>query len=425
MTWTRRRFTAGLGAALLAGPFCRLLGGTAHAQGVAPRRLLTFFSPNGTIHRHWRPTGGERDFVLPPGSILEPLGPWRDRLVIVDGLDFFTGDNHEGGQAAMLTNQGGAATPTRGMSLDQYVASRIGADDRFSSLELGVLTDLWGSGRQTRISYRGPGELVHPDADPRRAFDRLFADLAGGPAAAARRRARRLSVLDVARAELADLHQRVGQLERRKLEAHLEALRGVERGLAEGGGGCGAPTPPDALAPGDNDNAPAILAAQLDLAVLALACGMTRVATVQLSHTVSPLVFRWAGNSDQHHSLSHADDSQVEAVGQFVAAERWVAGQFGALLDRLAGTPDPEGEGSLLDNTVVLWAKEMGDSRAHVCQSVPFVLAGGGLRGGRYLRYPGESHARLLVSICQQLGLDNDTFGDPTTGRDALPGLLA
>ncbi|MEZ4466666.1 MAG: DUF1552 domain-containing protein [bacterium] len=424
MTWTRRSFTAGLGAALLAGPFCRLLGGTAHAQGVAPRRLLTFFSPNGTIHRHWRPTGGERDFVLPPGSILEPLGPWRDRLVIVDGLDFFTGDNHEGGQAAMLTNQGGAATPTRGMSLDQYVASRIGADDRFSSLELGVLTDLWGSGRQTRISYRGPGELVHPDADPRRAFDRLFADLAGGPAAAARRRARRLSVLDVARAELADLHQRVGQLERRKLEAHLEALRGVERGLAEGGGGCGAPTPPDALAPGDNDNAPAILAAQLDLAVLALACGMTRVATVQLSHTVSPLVFR-AGNSDQHHSLSHADDSQVEAVGQFVAAERWVAGQFGALLDRLAEDAGSGGRGEPARQH--RRALGQGDGRQPRPRLPVGALraGGGGLRGGRYLRYPGESHARLLVSICQQLGLDNDTFGDPTTGRDALPGLLA
>ncbi|MCB9548341.1 MAG: DUF1552 domain-containing protein [Myxococcales bacterium] len=423
MTWTRRSFTTSLAAGLLAAPFCRLIG-PARAQTPPTRRLLIFFSPNGTLHRHWRPTGGERDFQLPAGSILEPLAAWRDRLAIVDGLDFFTGDNHEGGQAAMLTNQGGAATPTRGMSLDQYVASRLGAADRFASLELGVLTDLWGAGAQTRISYRGPGELVHPDADPRRAFDRLFADLAGGPEAAARRRAQRRSVLDVARAELADLHGRVGQQERRKLEAHLDALRGVERGLAAGGG-CGAPDAPDALAPSENDNAPALLSAQLDLAVLALACGMTRVASVQLSHTVSPVVFRWAGNSDQHHSLSHADDSQVATVAEFVAAERWCAGQLASLLDRLARTPDPASDGSLLDSTVVLWAKELGDPRAHVCQSVPFVLAGGGLPGGRYLRYPGESHARLLVSICQHLGLDNDTFGDPTTGQGPLPGLFA
>ena len=152
---------------------------------------------------------------------------------------------------------------------------------------------------------------------------------------------------------------------------------------------------------------------------------MTRVASVQLSHTVSPVVFRWAGNSDQHHSLSHADDSQVATVAEFVAAERWCAGQLASLLDRLARTPDPASDGSLLDSTVVLWAKELGDPRAHVCQSVPFVLAGGGLPGGRYLRYPGESHARLLVSICQHLGLDNDTFGDPTTGQGPLPGLFA
>jgi len=422
MRITRRGFTAGLGATLLAAPFVRLLTGKAHAQAAGgAQRLLIFFSPNGTIHRHWRPTGGERDFAFPAGSILEPLTPWRAQLVVVDGLNFFTGNNHEGGQAAMLTNGGGAGTPTRGMSLDQYVASRIGAGDRFPSLELGVMTDIWGANVQTRMAYRGPGELVHPDADPRRAFERLFADLAGGPDGAARRRATRRSIIDLGRAELADLHGRVGREEQVKLEAHLDALRSMEQSLfAEVG--CASPEAPPPLAKDENDNVPALLAAQLDLAVTALACGMTRVATVQLSHTVSPVVHRWAGNTDQHHSLSHADDGQEALVGQFVAAERWCAEQFGTILQRLQATPDPMG-GTLLDSTVVLWAKEMGDSRAHVCESVPFVLAGGGLPGGRSLRFAGESHARLLVSICQHLGLDNDTFGDPTTGQGPLPGI--
>ena len=413
----------GLGASLLAAPFTRLLSGQAQAQmpGRA-RRLVIFTSPNGCIHNRWRPSGGERDFVLRPGSVLEPLSDWRDRLLIVDGLNFLTGNNHEGGQAAMLTNGGGAGTRTRGMSLDQFVAGQIGAQDRFSSLEFGVLTDIWGANRQTRISYRGPGELVHPDSDPRRAFGRMFADLAGGADAQARLRQLRRSILDAQRTELADLRRRVGRTEQIKLEAHLDAVRSVEQSLFSDVV-CGAPDAPDALNKDVNDNVPALLSAQIDLAVTALACGMTHVTSIQLSHTVSPVVYTWAGNQDGHHSLSHAGDGQVDKVQAFVDAERWIAGQFSHLLDRLAATDDPEGDGSLLDSTVVMWAKEMGDPRAHVCEAVPFVLAGA-VDGGRYLRVNGDSHSKLLVSVARMFGADIDTFGDPNTAQGGLAGVL-
>lgn len=418
---SRRDFVAGLVAA----PFLGLLRPARAQGGPRAKRLLIFSSPNGTIHRHWRPeaaAGAEtRDFRFPTGSILEPLAPWKDRLVVVDGLNFLTGNNHEGGQAAMLTNGGGAGTPTRGMSVDQFLARRVGAEDRFPSLEFGVLTDIWGANIQTRISYSGAGELVHPDADPRRAFGRMFGDLTGGPTEAARLKALRQSVLDLGRAELSDLHRRVGRAEQVKLEAHLESLRSVEQSLFSDLT-CDAPDAPDPLGKDDNDNAPALLSAQMRLAVTALACGMTRVASVQFSHTVSPVVFSWAGNAEGHHSLSHASDAQVEQVHAFVDAERWVAGQFAALLDLLKQTPDPAGDGTLLDSTLVLWAKEMGDSRAHVCEAVPFVLAGA-VDGGRYLRANGESHARLLVSVCRLLGVDTDTFGDPTTSVGGLAGL--
>ncbi|MGK0360749.1 MAG: hypothetical protein ACI9U2_003063 [Bradymonadia bacterium] len=423
MSITRRGFINGLGASLLAAPFTRILTGQAQAQmpGRA-RRLVVFTSPNGCIHNRWRPAGGERDFVLRPGSVLEPLADWRDRLLIVDGLNFLTGNNHEGGQAAMLTNGGGAGTQTRGMSLDQFVAGQIGAQDRFSSLEFGVLTDIWGANQQTRVSYRGPGELVHPDSDPRRAFGRMFGDLAGGVDAQARLRLLRRSVLDAQRAELADLRRRVGRTEQIKLEAHLDAVRSVEQSLFSDVV-CGAPNAPDALNKDVNDNVPALLSAQIDLAVTALACGMTHVTSIQLSHTVSPVVYTWAGNQDGHHSLSHADDGQVAKVQAFVDAERWIAGQFAQLLDRLAATDDPEGDGSLLDSTVVMWAKEMGDPRAHVCEAVPFVLAGA-VDGGRYLRVNGDSHSKLLVSVARMFGADIDTFGDPTTAQGGLAGVM-
>ena len=417
----RRRFTL----ALLAAPFLALTAAPrrARAQDAGrARRLLIFSSPNGTIHRHWRPMGGENDFVFPEGSILEPLTPWRDRLLVIDGLNFLTGNNHEGGQAAMLTNGGGAGTPTRGASLDQFIARRIGAADRFASLEFGVLTDIWGANTQTRISYSEAGQFVHPEASPQRAFDRMFGDLAGGPSGAARQRALRRSVLDASRADLADLHRRVGRAEQLKLEAHLEALRGVEQSLFSELS-CEAPQAPAALDKDRNDDFPALLDAQTRLAVSALACGMTHVASVQLSHTVSPVVYSWVGNAEGHHSLSHAADEQPELVGQFVLAERWVAERFGALLELLNTTPDPDGGGSLLDSTLVLWTKEMGDSRAHVCESVPFVMAGAVPAPGRYLRFGGDSHARLLVSVCRLLGVDVETFGDPTTSVGGLAGV--
>lgn len=422
MSFTRRGFVQTLGASLLAAPFTRLLTGPAHAQmpGRA-RRLVIFYSPNGCIHHRWRPEGGERDFQLRAGSVLEPLAAWRERLLIVDGLDFHTGNNHEGGQAAMLTNKGGASTPTRGMSLDQVVAGHIGAQDRFASLEFGVLTDIWGANQQTRISYRGPGELVHPDADPRRAFGRMFGDLAGGADRLARVKQLRRSILDLQRDELTDLRRRVGRAEQVKLQAHLDAVRTVEQNLFSEVS-CAAPDAPDALAPNENDNVPALLDAQTELAVTALACGMTKVATIQLSHTVSPVVFSWAGNTDGHHSLSHADDGQTGKVQAFVDAERWVAGRFAHLLDRLANTADPETGGTLLDDTVVMWAKEMGDPRAHVCEAVPFVLAGA-VDGGRYLRFDGDSHSKLLVSVARMFGMQLDTFGDPTTGTGGLAGV--
>lgn len=417
--WTRRQWLAGAAATLLAAPFAQVLApGRARADGTA-RNLLIFFSPNGTVHHLWRPQRAGDDFVLRPGSMLEPLAPYKDHLVIMEGLDIFTGNNHSGGMAAMLTNQGGSGTVTAGMSLDQYVAAHIGAQSRFASLEYGVLTDIWGSSTQTRMCYQGPGMWVHPDADPRRAYGRMFGELDGDVGVAARRQARRQSVLDIANAELRDLRGRLGTQERLKLDAHMESLAQVERSLFSDVD-CQAPTAPEQLNPANSELVPALTRSQIDLAIAALSCGMTRVASVQLSHTVSPVVFSWVGNTQGHHTLSHSDDHNTSSLDQLVAAERWIAQQFGYLLGRLLETPSPHHDGNLLDDTVVLWAKEMGDSRAHVCTSVPFVLAGGGFQGNRYLEFDGVSHSKLLVSICQAFGLENQTFGDPTTGLGPL-----
>jgi hypothetical protein len=418
----RRKFLAGLGASLLAAPYCRLLSGEALAQTAGAQRMLIFFSPNGTVHQHWRPQGSEESYSFAPGSILEPLSHLREQLLVIDGLDFHNGNNHEGGMAAMLTNGGGQSTQTQGKSIDQFVAAQIGGDTRFSSLEFGVQTSAWGGSGQTRMSYAGPSTYVTPDDNPLNVYGRMFEGMIGDAGQAQLLRERRLSVLDIAQDELIDLHSRVGVAERIKLEAHMESLYSVEQSLAEVGG-CEPGVSPGALAVYDNDNFPAIGRAQMDLAVSALACGMTRVASIQFSHTVGPPVFTWCGVTDGHHSLSHAADSNTGAVADFVATERWYAEQFAYLVEQLMATPDPETGGNLLDSTVVLWAKELGDGRLHTCEDVPFIIAGdggGAFRTGRYVQCGGQYHSKLLVSLCSAMGLSNETFGDPGAGTGGL-----
>lgn len=427
MRSSRRGFIKKLGgAAVLASPFLSFLQGETRADGDHnAQRLVVFFSPNGSILEHWRPSGSESSFNFPAGSILEPLSAWKERLLVIDGLDFKGATNHEGGMAEMLTGGGGAASMTRGQSLDQYVAGEIGGSSRFSSINLGVQTSAWGASTQTRMGYYADGSYVSPDDRPRDVFARMFGDVAGGGDMDIAMR-RRQSVLDLVRDEVAVLQTELGREERLKLDAHLESIRQLETSLMVDTSGCGAPTVPMMLDSQANDNFPAVVRAQTDLLVASLACDMTRVASLQCSHTVSPTVPSWLGISEGHHALSHMSDSNVTGVQQFVQAERWFAEQFLYLLERLDATPDVMAPGSsLLDTTAVLWAKEMGDSRLHVCESVPFVIAGAPnhFNLGRYLRFPAENHQKLLVSMCHSVGLTNPTFGNPAYGTGPLTGL--
>lgn len=426
MNLSRRRFNLGLGASLLAAPLLGLLHGETRADTTkVARRLVVVFSPNGTIHQHWRPAGSGASFSFPAGSILEPLAARKADLILCDGIDYHGVENHEAGMAAMLTGAGSGASTTGGMSVDQWIASKIGQNDRFSSLELGVQTSAWGGNVQTRMCYAGPGQYVPPDDSPKSVFSRLFGDVAA-PGAVDHTLARRKSVIDLVKAEIGDLRARVGAEEKAKLDQHLDAIRKVELGLSgpAPGSGCEAPDPPAIAGDYDNDAFPDVGKAQMDLLVLALSCGMTRVASLQWNHTVGPAVFSWVGASEGHHTLSHSDDGNTAGVASFVKAERWYAQQFAYLLDRLAAAPDPEG-GALLDSTLVVWCKELGDARLHDCKSVPWVLAGGRyFQRGRYLDFKGAPHQKLLVSICQALGLSNTTFGDAAAGQGPLDGLV-
>jgi Protein of unknown function (DUF1552) len=439
---TRRRFGLGMGAALLASPFLDFLERPARAGAGVAKRLVVMFSPNGTIPAHWTPSGSGTSYSFPSGSILEPLGttfpdpagvlpaamlaPIQKDVIVCGGLDFVSTANHDPGMLAMLTGNGDATTPSNGMSVDQYIAAQIGKSTKFSSLQFGVQTTANGGGPP--MSYSAPNVSVPYEDDPVTAYALMFGALVGDPAAAALLLNEQKSILDLAEGELAVLRARVGAAEQAKLDAHLASLRAVEQELSTPST-CAAPTAPTSLNYAVNDNFPAIGKAQMDLLVTSLACGMTNVASLQFSFTVGQPSLDWLGFSDEHHSLSHSDDSDTVGVGKFVTAERWFAQQFVYLVNKLKSTPDPStpGSTSLLDTTLVVWTKELADSRAHVCTGVPFVLAGtanGRFTTGRYTDFMGAPHNQLLVSICQAMGLTNTTFGDPTVASGPLAGLI-
>lgn len=392
------------GAGLIAAPFLRLLDPAAAraAELGGNQRLLLFFTPNGTVHNRWRPTMSGGSLSFPAGSILEPLDRHASRLLVMES-DFNVGDNHEGGMSNMLTAGGDT-------SLDQVVADAIGGGTKFASLELGALTSAWGGSNQTRMCYRN-GAFVTPDDDPASVWSRMFGDL-GDTTGLERRR----SILDLTRADITKLQARLGAEENARLEMHLDALNDVEKSLSTTGT-CEEPGVLVAPNASDNDAFPDIAKAQIDLAVQALACGMTKVTSVQLSHTVGPVVFTWLGESEGHHSLSHIDDSNQSGIDSFVNCERWFAEQFAYLLDQLEALPDPETGGTMLDTTVVLWVQELGDGRMHQCVDVPWVLAGGDgfFTTNRYLQLD-TTHDAVLTSVANSLGVDIPSFGTGTAG---------
>ncbi len=452
---SRRKALGALGAAAAAVPplEARGFGQPAGNVGVgkAPRRLVVFYTPNGTVGPEWRPRGTETSFTF--GRILKPLEPLRGKLLVLGGVDMALADSgfgshHTRGIGGLLTGREilkgtftSAGPPTAGwasgISLDQHVAKTVGAATRFRSLELGVrVVDAEVRGR---ISYLGPSQPLPPMDDPYAVFDRLFATAkpAAGGTMGDRLRADRRSVVDFLEGELAAVRRQVGAEDHARLEAHLESVREIERRLTTptapvttaGGAACAPPMVGPRLDVAATENLPAVGKLQMDLLAAALACDLTRVATLQWTHAESNQSFPWLDVRDFHHVLSHAGDGDADAQEKLVKINVWYAEQLRYLLDRLSSYK--EGDRTLLDNTVVLWAIEVGKGNTHAHRDLPFLLAGscgGHFKTGRFVDYragraAGRPHNDLLVSLANAMELPDTTFGDPAHCTGPLPGL--
>ncbi len=417
---SRRALLRGAGGVLIALPWLAAM--EANAEEV-PRRFIGVFNPNGTVGTSWVPKGEGTAFQLSP--ILKSLEPFQSKLNILSNLDNLAGENspgfaHPRGMASWLTGTemllpvGG--TPTAGgLSLDQYLAGTMGGTTRFRSIELGVQVpgqDVWA-----RISYTGPHQALTPECSPAAALDRLFAGMGTDPAAAARLRQHRRSVLDTVLGEFQGLNRKLGAEDRHRVDSHLTSLRELEARLEVVSPSIPGCRRPDSTEVPLSDPAafPAIGKLQMDILAMALRCDLTRVVTLQWSRSASRSVFSWLGQTTDQHSLSHMAGTDDSARAQFVAGQTWYAEQFAYLLKLLDADPEGPG-GSILDHSLVLWGNELGNGSTHSHLSTPFVLAGragGSLSTGRHLDCSHVPHNQLLIQVARRLGADLSVFGNP------------
>jgi hypothetical protein len=443
----RRAVLRGAGGAAIGLPLLEIMAPRGRARAAAatpPRRFIVFFSPDGTIRPAWQLAAGATETSFTLSRILAPLAGNQQHVVVLDGISNVAatkgdGDDHMRGMGSMLTGiellpgttMGGAGTPAGlagGISVDQAIANAIGTGTKFKSLELGVESTgagtVWGY-----TSYAGANQPLPPDNSPTSVWNRVFSQLGTGSAEMARLKAERRSVLDAVIQSYAKLNPKLGAADRAKLDAHLSNIRDLETRVAAPdavGGSCVQPAMPAAIDSKTNANFPALGKLQMDLLVMAMACDLVRVGTVQWERSVGDVRFTWVDPTITrgHHDMSHDADDNADTQEKLTKINVWYAQQLNYLVEALAGVS--EGSGTMLDNTLILWCNELAKGNVHSHSPMPFVLAGhagGALSTGRFLKYNNVPQNNLLVSCLNLMGVPATTFGNPAYCTGPLAGL--
>ncbi|MBC8132169.1 MAG: DUF1552 domain-containing protein [Deltaproteobacteria bacterium] len=429
---------------------------------VRPKRLLLIFTPDGApVGIDWRPTGTETAFNF--HFIHAPLQPFAAKTVVPWGLSLTAkgaGEQHAFGMAGLWTattlpGPGSGASFDGGNgnltgwgaapSIDQIIAQASGpnmpyqkpANDpnpetKYRSLALGVQCQ--GPNTLNRMTYTAANSPITPEINPKAAFDRIFAGVVpstmmppggtpvGENPAVTRNRMEQKALVDCLKGDMTKIRTRVGAADFQKIDKHVEGLLAMERRL-----GTGAPTtstPAAACTVGTSPVAsgyPAQITSMMDIVSNALACDVTRVMTLQLSYAFSHVLHTWLGHTSDHHNMSH--DGQDRRV-QLQAIDNWYAKQVAYLLTKMDSVN--EGNGTLLDNTLIVWGRELGNTSHSLARS-PLLLIGkaaGALRTGRFLNYDGQQHVKLLVSVCQLMGLPTTSLGNIVPNSGPLVGLV-
>jgi hypothetical protein len=417
---SRRRFLKGItmaGSAIQIGlpPLVSMFNshGTAYAATAAETagapiesRFVFWFNGNGIPERYWIPTETGPEFHFSP--CLTPLAPFRNEIHVLSGLD---------NQAANVSGPGNghhkaisgvtSCTPftghgAGGPSIDQAIAAKIGNQSRFSSLQIGVSQESFGESIQRNMSWAGYDRPLPPQMLPNKLFDYLFGVREEGWVK------RKRSILDAVRQDALALQKEVPKDDAARVEEHLSSIRDLERGIE------GLPAeyrkvdPPDY--DGDMKDWPQIAKLQSDLLAQALVTRQTRVASYMLTKGQGLARFPWLGlTAARHHDYTHADGKAPGSDGvdgQRILRDitKWHADEFAYLLGKLKSTP--EGDGSVLDHTCLLYAHEHAEANPHKCSGLAMIVAGGLPRLKR------GTHSRVMGTIGDlYLTLADDVMG--------------
>ena len=427
----RRTVLQGLGAAI-ALPFLDAmipafsLRGRAAARPV--HRFQTFYVPNGMAMEHWSPKGEGSAFELSP--ILEPLAPYRNQMLVLSGIKANWNYIHAGASGSFLT---GTARGGRNeieivadVSIDQLLARHFAGETQVASLELsmdvpanaGACTGNLSCVYTHTLSWRSPTQPLPMEWNPRALFERLFGDSGSTDRTAREARLRQhKSILDSVTDKLERLKKDLGPADQTKIDEYSEAVRDVERriDMAERQSDLELPAldQPQGAPPVFEDH----LALMLDLQLLAFQSDLTRVTTFMIGKEQSARPYPQIGVPEAHHPLSHHNDIP-ELIAHMSKINRYHTQLFSQYLAKLRATPD--GDGSLLDHTTILYGSGISNSTRHSGDNLPLLVVGGGsgtLKGGRHLTYSDKpTMANLLVTLMDKMGVPVEKIGG-STGR--------
>ncbi|MBI3860611.1 MAG: DUF1552 domain-containing protein [Planctomycetia bacterium] len=409
----------------------------------APLRMAFVYVPNGVHMQDWTPKAEGENFELP--STLEPLGAFKNDLCVLTGLTqqkaFANGDgggDHARALATFLTGRQARKTAGAdiriGVSVDQVAAEHVGRFTRFPSLELGCdagqqsgnCDSGYSCAYSSNISWKSESTPMAKETNPRVVFERLFTNGRPGESAEARAKRQRYnkSVLDFVRDDAQSLRGRLGITDQRKFDEYLNAVRELEVRIAradeavtsESAAGLARP----AGIPGDYA---AHIRIMEDLLVLAFQGDVTRVSTMVFANEGSNRSYPFIEVPEGHHDLSHHgnDEKKHEKIKKI---NRFHVTQFSHLLERLKGIK--EGDGTLLDNCMIIYGSGIGDGNRHNHDDLPILLAGRGagtIRPGRHVVYPNNTPlCNLYLSMLDRMGARCDSLGDSTARLANLDG---
>lgn len=487
----RRSLLRGAGGVALALPFLQAMGDPSKLLGFKkafagpagfPKRIIFVTSSNGCIRGYkgvgtnrWSPTGTPTAFDLTASDTLKPLAPNAANVLLIDGFDNRAGGDADGlclgnphnkittqltvtryetSAKSMLNDAGGGTVNCKpyltagGISVDQELANRLMGQTKFPNIMMytgpnpktfyqkeGFINGGLGT-IKLYASWKGKDQPVIGEFDPTKSFNTIFGGgvPAGGMVDNTAQIARDKSILDAALESYTGLGAKVGADDKSRLDAHADAIRTIENQLADINSHpaltCTSPTAPAAADVSTPSVYPQTIRVQADMMVAAMACDLTRVGMIEWEPGFSELVHTWLGINREHHGISH--DTAVAgpaaaAIENIVKINNYYAGEMNYLIDKLKSMP--EGGGTMLDNTAVVWLRELGDGASHDVLDQAWVIGG---TGGGYFKnnlwykpnaVDKSQHGNLIVHFLRMFGFPDTTFGDPKYNVAPMTGM--